>query len=112
MKQSSEIQGYRGRERRVRVMYVTRNTEYHFNGQRCVAVRERASGSWLLTHPALNRSLSGSVRYNRDREAYPTLEGPRVGDGLLFATDGPDVVTSDLEAIARPAKATVCAYPV
>ncbi len=112
MKQSSEIEGYRGRERRMRVMYVTRNTEYHFNGQRCVAVRERSSGSWLLTHPALNRPLSGSVRYNRDREAYPTLEGPRVGDGLLFATDGPDVVTSDLEAIARPAKATVSAYPV
>jgi hypothetical protein len=112
MKQSSEIQGYRGQERRVRVMYVTRNTEYHFEGVRCVAVRERSSGSWLLTHPALNRPLTGSVRINRDREAYPTLEGPRVGDGLLFATEGPDVVTSDLEAIDRPAKATVGAYPV
>jgi hypothetical protein len=112
MKQSSEIQAYRGQERRMRVMYVTRNTEYHFDRERCVAVRERSSGSWLLTHPTLNRPLSGSVRYNRNREAHPTLEGPRVGDGLLFASGGPDVVTSDLEAIARPAKATVSGYPV
>ncbi|HVW24296.1 MAG TPA: hypothetical protein VHC69_02955 [Polyangiaceae bacterium] len=112
MSESSHIQPYRGQERRRRVMYVTRNTEYHFKGERCVAVRERATGSWLLTHPALNRPLSGSVRFNRDREAYPSLEAPRVGEGLLFASEGPDVVTSNLEAIARPEKATVSAYPV
>ena len=112
MSESTESQAYRGQERRTRVMYVTRNTEYHFKGGRCIAVRERASGSWLLTHPALNRPLSGSVRFNRKREAYPSLNTPRVGEGLLFASDGPDVVTSNLEAIERPAKATVSAYPV
>jgi len=112
MNDSSEIKAYWGQERRTRVMYVTRNTEYHFNGQRCVAVRERASGSWLLTHPALNRSLSGSVRFNRNREAFPTLDAPRLGDGLLFASEGVDVVTSNLESIERPAKATVSSYPV
>ena len=112
MNESSQIQPYPGHERRKRVMYVTRNTEYHFKEERCVAVRERATGSWLLTHPALNRALSGSVRFNRDREPYPSLEGPRVGEGLLFASEGPDVVTSNLEAIARPEKAIVIAYPV
>lgn len=110
----TESRGYGegGPERRTRVMYVTRNTEYHFKDQRCVAVRERATGSWLLTHPALHRRLSGSIRWNRSRDAYPSLEAPRVGEGLLFASDGPDVVTSNLEAIDRPTKATVCSYPV
>jgi hypothetical protein len=93
-------------------MYVTRNTEYHFKEGRCVAVRERTSGSWLLTHPALNRAISGSIRFNRNLEAYPTLETPKVGEGLLFASDGPDVITSNLISIERPAKATVGAYPV
>jgi hypothetical protein len=112
MNESTEIRPYRGRERRVRVMYVTRNTEYHFNGDRCVAVRERATGSWLLTHPALNRPLSGSVRFTRSREPHPSVEAPQVGEGLLFVSGGPDVVTSNLEAIARPEKALVRSYPV
>jgi hypothetical protein len=112
MSKFSDFQAYCGRERRTRVMYVTRNTEYHFKDARCIAVRERASGSWLLTHPALNRGISGSIRFNRNLEAYPTLETPRVGEGLLFAADGPDVITSNLEAIDRPAKTTVSCYPV
>jgi len=93
-------------------MYVTRNTEYHFAEGRCVAVRERATGSWLLKHPALRRPISGSIRFNRNLEAYPTLEAPRVGEGLLFASDGPDVITSNLISIERPEKATVGCYPV
>lgn len=93
-------------------MYVTRNTEYHFHERVCVAVRDRNSGNWLLTHPALQRPLSGSVRFNRLLEAYPTLESPKIGEGLFFGTAGPDVVTSDLLAIERPEKATVGCYPV
>jgi hypothetical protein len=112
MTKSGDFSGYSGRERRTRVVYVTRNTEYHFNGARCVAVRERSSGSWLLTHPALNREICGSIRFNRNLEAYPTLERPRVGEGLLFASGGQDVITSNLVAIARPEKATVGCYPV
>ncbi len=112
MSKSSDFRTYCGHERRTRVMYVTRNTEYHFKDARCVAVRERATGSWLLTHPALNRAISGSIRFNRNLEAYPSLETPRVGEGLLFASEGPDVITSNLETISRPAKATICAYPV
>jgi hypothetical protein len=93
-------------------MYVTRNTEYHFHEGRCVAVRERGSGHWLLTHPALQRAISGSVRFNKNREAYPTLDTPRVGDGLFFADPGPDVVTSNVLSIARPEKATIGTYPL
>jgi hypothetical protein len=112
MSNSTDSSGYSGRERRSRLMYVTRNTEYHFKEGRCVAVRERTSGSWLLTHPTLNRAISGSIRFNRNLEAYPTLETPRVGEGLLFAADGPDGITSNLISIERPAKATVGCYPV
>ena len=103
---------YFGEERRTRVAYVTRNTEYHFNERQCVAVRDRTTGNWLLTHPALNRELSGSVRFNRHLEAYPTLEVPKVGEGLFFGTQGQDVVTSNLLAIERPLKTTVASYPV
>jgi hypothetical protein len=112
MPKSEYLPAYSGLERRTRVVYVTRNTEYHFKGGRCIAVRERASGSWLLTHPALNRKISGSIRFNRNLEAYPTLEEPRVGEGLLFASGGEDVVTSNLISIGRPEKATVGCYPV
>ena len=103
---------YSGPERRARAMYVTENTEYHFAGGVCVAVRDRATGSWLLTHPALRRPLSGSVRFNKNLEAYPSLEAPRVGEGLFFGSEGPDVVTSNLRTVGRPEKATISAYPV
>src|SRR5262249_31502794 len=99
MSKFSDFSGYSGRERRTRKLYVTRNTEYHFNEGLCIAVRQRATGTWLLTHPALHRAISGSVRFNRHLEAYPSLETPRVGEGLLFASDGSDVVTSDVVAI-------------
>src|SRR5262252_8240993 len=112
MPKSEYLPAYSGLERRTRVVYVTRNTEYHFKAERCIAVRERATGSWLLTHPALNRKISGSIRFNRNLEAYPTLEEPRVGEGLLFASGGEDVVTTTLVSIARPEQATVGCYPV
>jgi hypothetical protein len=93
-------------------MYVTRNSEYHFQAGVCVAVRERGSGHWLLTHPALKRPISGSIRRNRSQEPYPSPETPRVGDGLLFVALGPEVVTSNVLSIARPEKAMVGAYPL
>jgi hypothetical protein len=112
MSKSSDFSGYSGRERRSRLLYVTRNTEYHFKEGRCIAVRQRVTGSWLLAHPALNRAISGSIRFSRHHEAYPSLESPRVGEGLLFASGGADVVTSDIVSIGRPEKATVDTYPV
>jgi hypothetical protein len=107
-----QFEDYVGPERRSRAIYVTRNTEYHFAEGVCVAVRDRETQSWLLTHPVLRRSLSGSVRFNKNLEAYPTLESPRVGEGLFFGSGGPDVVTSNLLVVGRPEKATIGAYPV
>jgi hypothetical protein len=93
-------------------MFVTKNTEYHFRDGVCVAVRDRQSGKWLMAHTALNRNLSGAVRFNTCGDAYPTLKQPEVGDAMFFGADGPEVVTSSLTAIERPALALVRSYPL
>lgn len=102
---------YQGKDRREHVMYITRNTEYHFRGKLCIAVRDRGKGAWLLAHQALERPLSGSIRFRNDGEAYPTLERPRVGDALFFGARGPDVITSAVASIERPPRDLVEAYP-
>lgn len=102
---------YGGPERRRHCMYVTRNTEYHFRDGVCIAVRDRTTRRWLLAHTALARTLSGSVRFKEDGDAYPALDAPRIGDALFFGAEGPDVVTSVLTAIDRPAQETVSSYP-
>jgi hypothetical protein len=103
---------YKGKERRRRRMYVTRNTEYHFEGDRCVAVRDRNRGTWLMSHQALDRRLSGAIRFRAGGDAYPTLEAPAVGDALFFGSEGPDVITSLVAAIERPSRDQVEAYPL
>jgi hypothetical protein len=99
------------RDRRRHRMYVTKNTEYHFRDEVCIAVRDRRVQRWLLTHQVLSRTLSGSVRFRANGDAYPTLEMPEVGDALFFGAGGPDVVTSAVAAIDRPAKEVVQDYP-
>ena len=99
-------------ERRRHRMYVTKNTEYHFRDDVCIAVRDRSGERWLLTHQALERTLSGSVRFRANGDAYPTLELPGIGDALFFGDDGPDVVTSAVSAIDRPPRDVVTAYPM
>lgn len=108
---SDKNEGYSGRERRQHCMYVTRNTEYHFRGKRCVAVRDRSAGTWQLVHQALARNITGSIRFRCTGDAYPCLEPPRVGDALFFGSSGPDVITSVISAIERPQKAVVENYP-
>lgn len=101
-----------GRERRRHRMYVTRNTEYHFRDGCCVAVRDRKGGRWNLAHAALQRVVSGAIRFRSDGQPFPCLAEPQVGDALFFATEGPDLVTSVLTAIERPAKKLVTCYPI
>jgi hypothetical protein len=99
------------RERRRHRVYVTRNTEYHFRDDVCVAVRDRQGHRWLLTHKALDRQLTGSVRFGTNGDAYPSLDEPDIGDALFFGMGGPDVVTSVVATIERPAKDVVSNYP-
>ncbi|HVU06016.1 MAG TPA: hypothetical protein VHE30_29905 [Polyangiaceae bacterium] len=112
MTKQAEIVGYAGPERRTRKVYVTENSEYHVQRGVCVAVRDRRSMNFVLVHPALRRCLSGSVRFTKRLEPRPSLDSPRLGEGLFFGDGGPEVVTSNVVAVERPEKRTVTAYPV
>ena len=101
---------YSGQERRQHRVYVTRNTEYHFRGATCVAVRDRKTGSFLQSHLAVQRRLSGGVKYQANGTAIPSGE-PGIGEALYFATDGRELVTSLCSSIERPERAIVKAYP-
>jgi hypothetical protein len=91
-------------------MYVTRNTEYHFRGDHCVAVRDRRTGRWLDAHLAVSRKLAGGVRFHENGTAIPSCEPPRVGEALYFDEDGRELITSALSAIERPSKDIVASY--
>ena len=103
---------YRGPERRRHCVYVTRNTEYHFRDDLCVAVRDRRTGTWLFGHLALKRKLTAGLRVNRNGTALPTWEAPRLGDSLYFGDgDERELITSALTAVQRPAREVVRSYP-
>ena len=98
-------------ERRQHRMYVTRNTEYHFRGQTCVAVRDRKTGRFLQSHLAVQRTLSGGVKYQANGTAVPSSAPPQVGEALYFGDDGRELVTSLCSSIERPERQLVAAYP-
>jgi hypothetical protein len=103
---------YTGPERRRRKVYLTRNTEYHFHDEVCVAVRHLGSGQWRLAHVALQRKLSGSVSFSDQGDLFPHARPPSVGDALYFAADGVDVITSTLTDVSRPLPQTIATYPI
>ena len=98
-------------ERRQHRMYVTRNTEYHFRGQTCVAVRDRKTGRFLHSHLAVQRTLSGGVKYQGNGTAVPSCAEPQVGEALYFGDDGRELVTSLCSSIERPERRIVASYP-
>lgn len=103
---------YRGPERRHHRVYVTRNTEYHFRGDLCVAVRDRRTSSWLPGHLAVQRKLSGGLRVHRNGAALPTWKAPELGESLYFGDgDERELITSALTAVQRPELDTVRGYP-
>ncbi len=106
--------GYSGRERRRRVVYVTKNTEYHTHDGVCVAIRDKRSGSWLDRHSALARRIEGGVRTYSNGCVLPTMEPPAVGDPMYFVLGNGDedvqLVTSRVEAIDRPDRSDVSRY--
>ncbi|MFO7178423.1 MAG: hypothetical protein DIU78_006975 [Pseudomonadota bacterium] len=104
-------ESYAGPERRIHRLYVTRNTEYHFRGDRCVAVRDRKTRTWLPAHLAVNRRLSGAVRLLPSGCAVPTDTPPSVGESLYFGDDGRELVTSTVCDIRRPEREVVALYP-
>ncbi len=102
---------YQGPDRRVHRMYVTRNTEYHFRGEVCVAVRDRKTGRWLDSHLAVNRRLTGGVKFHTNGAAVPSCAPPRPGEALYFGDEGRELITSLLSSVERPVKSIVREYP-
>jgi len=103
--------GYLGPERRRHRAYVTRNTEYHFRDDVCVAVRDIKSRKWLVSHLAVDRRLSGGVRVIVSGCAVPTCAPPKVGESLYFGEEGRELVTSALCRVERPEREVVRTYP-
>lgn len=101
---------YAGPERRKNRVFVTKNTEYHFRGDRCVAVRDRRSSKWLPSHLAIGRRLSGGVHFHRNGTAVPVVEQPAPGEALYFADDGRELITSAVCALERPTRETIAQY--
>jgi len=111
MSQVSPSPAYSGEERRQHRMYVTRNTEYHFRGRTCVAVRDRRTGLFLESHLAVRRTLTGGVKYQDNGTAVPSFAAPRIGEALYFGDEGRELVTSLCSGIQRPERQLVAAYP-
>ncbi len=102
--------GYRGNDRRIHKVFVTRNTEYHVRQDQCIGVRDRRSGEWLKAHLALRSKISGSIRFSREGGVVPNEGRPQIGDSLFFQASGRDLVTSSILAVERPEKLIVQTY--
>lgn len=103
--------GFRGKDRRVHTVFVTRNTEYHVRRDRCVAVKDRRSGEWLRSHLALRNRVHGGIRFVRNGGIVPNTGSPRVGESLFFHAAGRDLVTSPILSVQRPVRDIVRRYP-
>jgi len=101
---------YAGPDRRKNRVFVTKNTEYHFRGERCVAVRDRRSSKWLPSHLAIGRRLSGGVHFHKNGAAVPVCDRPSVGEALYFADDGRELITSAVCGLERPARDVIANY--
>jgi hypothetical protein len=101
---------YAGPDRRKNRVFVTKNTEYHLQGERCVAVRDRHSGKWLPSHLAIGRRLSGGVHFHKNGTAMPVVEGPDLGEALYFADDGRELITSAVCGLERPSRESLASY--
>jgi hypothetical protein len=101
---------YSGPERRKNRVFVTKNTEYHFRGDQCVAVRDRRSSKWLPSHLAIGRRLSGGVQFHKNGAAVPVVDGPNPGQALYFADEGRELITSAVCCLERPTREIVASY--
>jgi len=101
---------YTGPERRKNRVFVTKNTEYHFRGDRCVAVRDRRSSKWLPSHLAIGRRLSGGVHFHKNGAAVPVCDAPSLGEALYFADDGRELITSAVCGLERPNREVIRGY--
>lgn len=79
-------------------VFLTRNSEYHLQSHVCVGVRDRRTGAWVETHPALHRALKSAVRTEGQ---LAILQRPQLGESLEFDLDGAPLRTSPVLNIER-----------
>jgi len=91
-----------GIERRRHRLFVTRHTEYHLRLDECVGVRDRKSGRWYRDHAAL-RLHAVTIPENGKDSTW-------IGERLKFFGNHTDVVTSPVEEVGRPEKASLEHY--
>jgi hypothetical protein len=101
---------YKGPDRRIHKVFVTRNSEYHVRQQVCVGVRDRETGEWLRGHFAVERAVAGSIKFFESGSMSATPGLPRVGDSMYFEDMGRDLVTSSVESVRRPEPEIVAQY--
>jgi hypothetical protein len=103
---------YEGPDRRRHRVYVTRNTEYHLRDGVCVAVRDRETRRFKPGHLAVSLRLQGAVKLSAAGACAPCFGDPGPGDAIFFTVQGDrQIVTSRIEAVVRPTKRDVSAYP-
>jgi hypothetical protein len=96
-------------ERRIHLVVVTRNTEYHFRRELCIAIRDVRTGRWLRRHTALFRRVTGALLSVGHDGFIIHPFPPRIGESLVF--DGDGTVTSAVIAVLRPPRQIVETYP-
>jgi hypothetical protein len=106
----NEHDSYSGPERRKNRVFFTKNTEYHFKGEHCVAVRDRRSQRWLPSHLAIGRRLSGGVHFHKNGAAIPVYDLPSIGEALYFGDDGRELITSTVCSLERPSRELLQRY--
>ena len=108
---------YQGPDRRHHRVFVTHHTEYHCRDGVCVAVRNRKTGAFVTEHRAIGRHVDCSLLFTSDGgiECAHSPAELQVGEHVCFSSgdidDAHNVLTSELEDIARPPKEIVAAYP-
>lgn len=93
------------RDRRRHVVYVTRNTEYHCRDQECVGVRDRSSGMWNSSHPALRSKLHGIIKQGKVLPGQSPTQGHRL---LFYGHQA--IMTTGLLHAGRPDKECIFSY--
>jgi hypothetical protein len=95
------------------LLVLTRRSEYHLLGERCVGVRDRKNGDWLTTHGAIGARLRGSKPRADASESQLWPGAVRAGVCLVLqnepldASERPEEVhcTSPVLAVERPGDA-------
>jgi hypothetical protein len=101
---------YKGPDRRIHRVFVTRNSEYHLKLNTCVAIRDRKTGEWQQRHLALYRDVSGSIAYSANGNIRVNPGLPKVGESMYFDAHDCELITSAIVSVERPRYTTVVHY--